>query len=100
MQQLHAEASEARSQLTNLVKAQDQLRADTDKRLAAAKQAAAAERDELQARHAAKIKKLQEAAKDQVSLVWGPVPGVLCRGSGGVACGRRGMQEAWHAAKI
>lgn len=68
LQQLHTEASEARGQLTSLVKAHEQLRAETDKRVAAAKQSAAAERDTLQARHTAKVKKLQEAAKDQVSL--------------------------------
>lgn len=68
MQQLHSEASEARSQLTQLVKAHDQLRAETDKRVAAAKQAAAGEREALQARHAAKVKKLQEAAKDQAGV--------------------------------
>lgn len=66
MQQLHSEASEARSQPAQLVKAHEQLRAETDKRVAAAKQAATAEREALQARHTAKIKKLQEAAKDQV----------------------------------
>jgi hypothetical protein len=39
-----------------------------DKRVAAANQSATAERDALQARHTMKVKKLQEAAKDQVSL--------------------------------
>lgn len=66
MQQLTAEASEARSQLTSLVKAQDTLKADTDRRVAAAKAAAAGELEALQARHAVKVRKLQEAAKDQV----------------------------------
>lgn len=94
-QQLHTEASEARSQLTNLVKAQDQLRADTDKRLAAAKQAAAAEREAMQARHAAKIKKLQEAAKDQVRFVLSGWVGGYCAGAskagnGGSAGGATG----------
>jgi regulator of replication initiation timing len=75
---LQSEASGARAQLTSLVKAQDLLHAETDKRLAAAKAAAAAEREALTSRNAAKIKKLQETAKEQVrwgeggqTLVWG-----------------------------
>jgi F0F1-type ATP synthase membrane subunit b/b' len=68
VQQLQMEASEARGQLTSVTKAHDQLRAEMDKRVAAANQSATAERDALQARHTMKVKKLQEAAKDQVSL--------------------------------
>lgn len=66
VEKLQVEASEARSQLNSLVRAHEQLRAETDKRVAAAKQTAAAERDVIQARHSAKVKKLQEAAKDQI----------------------------------
>lgn len=69
VEKLQVEASEARSQLTSLVKVHEQLRAETDKRVAAAKQTAAAERGVIQARHSAKVKKLQEAAKDQVSAM-------------------------------
>lgn len=63
---LQADAHEARSRLAALVKAQEQQRAEGNKRVAAAKAAAAAEREALQARHAAKVSKLQEAARDQV----------------------------------
>jgi len=85
VEKLQVEASEARSQLNSLVRAHEQLRAETDKRVAAAKQTAAAERDVIQARHSAKVKKLQEAAKDQVSgmqLQQGGLPL-----SGTVGCG-------------
>lgn len=64
--QLQTEASEARNQLASILKAHESLRAEADRRAAAVKAAAAQECEAMQARHAAKIKKLQETAKDQV----------------------------------
>jgi hypothetical protein len=94
---LQSEASEARAQLTSLVRAQDSLHAETEKRLAAAKAAAAAEREALQSRSAAKIKKLQETAKDQVG-------GGSCTGSGNGGGGRpvaqRKMLQCRSTAKM
>jgi hypothetical protein len=65
-QQLKQQLSDATSQLERVRQQQGQLQRKCDKRLAAVKASAAAEREALSARHAAKVKKLQEAAKDQV----------------------------------
>ncbi|WIA21513.1 hypothetical protein OEZ85_000716 [Tetradesmus obliquus] len=65
-QQLQQQLSDATAQLERLQQQQGQLQRECDKRLAAVKASAAAEREALSARNAAKVKKLQEAAKDQI----------------------------------
>jgi DNA anti-recombination protein RmuC len=65
-QQLQQQLIESASQLERLQQQQGQLQRECDKRIAAVKASAAADKDALSARNAAKIKKLQEAAKDQV----------------------------------
>jgi hypothetical protein len=68
-QQLQQQLSDSTLQLERLQQQQQgQLQRECDKRIAAVKASAAADKEALSARHAAKIKKLQEAAKDQVGV--------------------------------
>lgn len=76
-QQLEKQLLDANTQLTKLQEQHEQLRKECEKRVAAVKQSAAAERGALAAKHAGNVKKLQEAAKDKVGFYSWHVSGGL-----------------------
>eukprot|EP00879_Flechtneria_rotunda_P002984 GHRR01003202.1.p2 GENE.GHRR01003202.1~~GHRR01003202.1.p2 ORF type:complete len:183 (+),score=93.72 GHRR01003202.1:171-719(+) len=65
-QQLGQQLADANKQLAGLQQQQVELRVEADKRVNSVRQATAADKDAMAAKYATKIRKLQQAAKEQV----------------------------------